>query len=47
MSRLLFYGMLRLHIQLLRHLVAVVSEEIIVERLIVACYGTASKKLWI
>ncbi len=40
MGRLLFNGMLGLHVQFLRHLVAVVGEEIIVERLVVASYGT-------
>ena len=41
MGRLLFNGMFGLHVQLLRHLVAVVGEKIIVKRLVVASYGAA------
>ena len=40
MRRLLFNGMFGLHIQLTCHLVAIISEKIIIQRLIVSGNGT-------
>ena len=37
MGCLLFNGMFALHIQLPRHLVTVICEEIVIERFVVAC----------
>ena len=43
-SGLLLYGVLRLHVEFLCHLVAIVSPEVVIERLVIACYGATDRR---